>query len=147
VDNPALCHANVLEQPEGSPVSHVTGTLEGIRQSSIEQQQGIAQINEAVAQMDSITQQNAAMVEQLAASAQSLNGQVDAVDSSLRLFRLVSGEKTVAEVDAVALRRASKQAAATPKAASPVAAGQGARRPPARSAERASTADDDWSSF
>jgi aerotaxis receptor len=89
-------------------VMGVNGTLAGIRQSAHEQQQGIGQINEAVAHMDSITQQNAAMVEQLAAAAQSLNGQVEAVDSSLRLFRLAADETTVAEVDAVALRRSGK---------------------------------------
>jgi aerotaxis receptor len=91
-------------------VTGVTGTLDGIRRAAQEQQQGIAQVSEAVAHMDSITQQNAAMVEQLAAAAQSLNGQVDAVDSSLRLFRLAAGESTVAEVDAVALRRDLKLA-------------------------------------
>jgi aerotaxis receptor len=61
-------------------VTHVAQTLDGIRQAAQEQQQGIAQINEAVSHMDSITQQNAAMVEQLAAAAQSLNSQVEAVE-------------------------------------------------------------------
>jgi aerotaxis receptor len=91
-----------------SSVGEVNRVLDGIRIAADEQQRGVAQISEAVGHMDSITQQNAAMVEQLAASAQSLRGQVDEVNNSMRLFRLVPGEPTVAEVDAVALRRQAK---------------------------------------
>jgi aerotaxis receptor len=69
-------------------------------------------VNEAVATMDTITQQNAAMVEQLAASASTLQTQVQAVSNSMRLFRLVPGEATVAELDAVALRREAREPAA-----------------------------------
>ncbi len=88
-------------------VANVTATLDHIRTAAAEQQSGISQINEAVTQMDSITQQNAAMVEQLAASAQGLRNQVDSVSNSMRLFRLAPGEHTVAEVDAVQLRKAA----------------------------------------
>ena len=97
--------SDVLEQ-----VTHVSATLDGICQAAREQQQGISQVNEAVSHMDSITQQNAAMVEQLAAAAQSLNSQVEAVDSSLRLFRLKSGDNDLSQVDAVSLRRGAKAA-------------------------------------
>jgi uncharacterized phage infection (PIP) family protein YhgE len=79
-----------------------------INTAATEQQTGISQINQAVAQMDAITQQNAAMVEELAASALSLQGQVESVSQSMRLFRLVSGEPTVAENDAVALRQEAR---------------------------------------
>ena len=51
------------------------------------------------------TQQNAAMVEELAASAKSLQSQVEGVSSSMRLFRLVNGELTLSQIDAVQLRR------------------------------------------
>jgi aerotaxis receptor len=98
---------DVLDQ-----VTHVSKTLDGICQSAREQQQGISQINEAVSHMDSITQQNAAMVEELAAAAQSLNAQVAAVDSSLRLFRLSSRDNSLTSDDAVSLRRSTKAAAA-----------------------------------
>lgn len=83
-------------------VSHALGDLST---AANEQRSGVAQINSAVAQMDALTQQNAAMVEELAAAAQSLAGQVDAVNNSMRLFRLSPGDTTVAEVDAVGLRR------------------------------------------
>lgn len=62
--------------------------------------------------MDGLTQQNAAMVEELAAAAQSLRGQVESVSNSMRMFRLVPGEATVAEIDAVALRQDAKAALA-----------------------------------
>ena len=55
--------------------------------------------------MDIMTQQNAAMVEELAATAQTLQGQVESVSNSMRLFRLAPGELTLAQVDAVSLRR------------------------------------------
>ncbi|WP_157269830.1 methyl-accepting chemotaxis protein [Azohydromonas aeria] len=93
-------------------VSNVNQTLESIRLSSAEQQRGITQINEAVTHLDGITQQNAAMVEQLSASATSLQHQVESVRNSMRLFRLAPGEATVAEVDAVQLRREVKAASA-----------------------------------
>ncbi len=66
---------------------------------------GVSQINEAVTQLDGITQQHAAMVEQLAATAQSLDGQVLEVLGATGLFRLREADRTVAESDAVALRR------------------------------------------
>jgi aerotaxis receptor len=98
-------------------VTEVHATLEGISQAAREQQAGISQVNEAVAHMDSITQQNAAMVEELAAAAKSLDTQVEEVDRSMRLFRLRSGDASVADVDAVALRRAAKATSRAPQAA------------------------------
>ena len=92
-------------------VSKVNAVLDVISTAAIQQQAGVSQVNEAVTQLDSITQQNAAMVEELAATAQSLQGQVEAVNNSMRLFRLAPGELTVAEVDAVTLRREAKAAA------------------------------------
>ena len=86
-------------------VAKVRTTLDEISTAAREQQQGIAQINEGVNQIDGITQQNAALVEQLAAAAQSLQGRAQGVSDSMRLFRLVRGEQSLAEVDAVALRR------------------------------------------
>ncbi len=91
-------------------VDKVAAVLDEISHTSHEQTLGISQINEAVTQMDSITQQNAAMVEQLAATAGALNEQVLGVTNSMRLFRLKSGDRSVAQVDAVDLRRNAKMA-------------------------------------
>ncbi len=85
-------------------MEEVLGAVQGlktllgeIRHAAQEQQGGIRQINDAVGHLDGITQQNAAMVEQIAAAAQSLQGQVDEVSGSMRLFRLHPGDRTVAE--------------------------------------------------
>ena len=93
-------------------VTKVSTALDEISTASVEQKNGISQINEAVSHMDSITQQNAALVEQLAASAQSLRSQVGGVSNSMRLFRLVRGELSLSQIDAVGLRRDAKLLAA-----------------------------------
>jgi len=82
--------------------------LDGINTAASEQQDGIAQINAAVTQMDALTQQNASMVEELATAAQSLLGQVDGVNNSMRLFRLSAGDITLSQLDAVGQRRQLK---------------------------------------
>jgi aerotaxis receptor len=92
-------------------VAQVTGMLEDIRLAATNQLQGVSQISEAISAMDGITQQNAAMVEELAAASQSLTNQVDTVHSSIRVFRLRPGDQTLAEVDAVALRKEAKSGA------------------------------------
>ena len=89
-------------------VGQVSSVLEEISTASSEQRLGISQINEAITQMDSLTQQNAAMVEELAATARALQGQTHEVSNSMRLFRLKAGDQTVAQQDAVFLRRLAK---------------------------------------
>ena len=69
--------------------------------------------------MDGITQQNAAMVEELAATAQSVHGQARSVSNTMRLFRLESGELSLSQIDAVALRREGQQPAPSPVPALP----------------------------
>ncbi|MFN9470516.1 methyl-accepting chemotaxis protein [Acidovorax sp.] len=91
-------------------IGKVNSVLNEISTAAGEQKVGVSQINEAVTHMDSITQQNAAMVEELAAAAQSLYGQVQGVSSSMRLFRLRTGEISLSQADAVALRRAGSAA-------------------------------------
>ena len=101
-------HSHKSREQMGSAlnaVRDVSRVLTDISTASAEQQVGIAEVNQAVSLMDGITQQNAAMVEQLAAAAQSLDGQIEAVMSSMQLFRLLPQDRTVAEVDATHLRR------------------------------------------
>lgn len=90
-------------------VDMVAQRLEHIRHATHEQLTGTSQVTQSLSKMDGITQQNAAMVEELAAASQSLNEQVDTVHNSIRVFRLVAGDKTLAEDDAVALREAAQQ--------------------------------------
>jgi aerotaxis receptor len=148
-------------------VQRVTAVLEEISGSASEQSSGVAQVSEAVSQLDSITQQNAAMVEELSAAASSLNGQVEQVDNAIRVFRLTSTDTTLAEVDAVELRkqnstraeperapasagRAPAPAVARPKpAAAPApAVRKAASLPKPKPAAAASaSAEGDWESF
>ena len=95
-------------------VGQVSTLLGEVSTAAQEQQQGVSQVNEAVTHMDGITQQNAAMVEELAAAAQALNGQVQTVNHTLRLFRLRAGETSIAEGDAVALRKEQRAAVPAP---------------------------------
>jgi len=92
-------------------VHHVSSVLGDIGHTAGEQQRGIAQINDAVSQMDGITQQNAAMVEELAASAGAVLQQMRRASATMRVFRIAPGDVTLAEEDAVALRKAARQGA------------------------------------
>ncbi len=89
-------------------VQQVRGVLDEVARAAGEQQAGVAQISEAVMHMDGITQQNAALVEQLAASGVALGEQVANVMDTMALLRLREGEATLAERDAVALRREAR---------------------------------------
>jgi len=91
-------------------VGRVSQALNEISHATSEQQTGIAQINEAVTHIDGLTQQNAAMVEELASSAMQVSEQVASVAATLSLFRLRAGDKSVAELDAVDLRKQLKAA-------------------------------------
>jgi aerotaxis receptor len=86
-------------------VEKTAALLSEIRSATQEQEVGATQVNEAVAHLDSLTQQNAAMVEELAAAAKAMDDQVVMVHSSIRVFRLTDKDTTLAETDAVALRR------------------------------------------
>ncbi len=68
-------------------VSSVIGELSG---SSVEQSEGILEINQAISQLDQSTQQNAALVEEAAAAAQSLNEQAQSLDGLVGRFELTS---------------------------------------------------------
>ncbi|MEX1165565.1 MAG: methyl-accepting chemotaxis protein [Hydrogenophaga sp.] len=89
-------------------VGQVSALLSEVSTAGQEQQLGLSQVNSAVAQMDTITQQNAAMVEELAAAAQELTGQVGNVSGALNLFRLRADAPSIAESNAVEMRRANK---------------------------------------
>ncbi len=91
-------------------VGKVASVLEEISQATVEQSQGVAKVSTSVVEMDGITQQNAAMVEELAASAQSLTSQVQQVHDSICVFRLMEQDISLAEADAVALRRQHQEA-------------------------------------
>jgi methyl-accepting chemotaxis protein len=74
-----------------SQVKRVTDLIGEITSATMEQSNGIGQVNKAVTQLDQMTQQNAALVEQSAAAAQSLREQAHKLAQAVTVFRLTDG--------------------------------------------------------
>jgi methyl-accepting chemotaxis protein len=77
-------------------IKQVADIMAEISAASIEQSQGIEQVNQAIIQMDTVTQQNAALVEQAAAAAQSLQDQASQLAQVVGVFKLDGFEAPVA---------------------------------------------------
>ncbi|MEO0002336.1 MAG: hypothetical protein RLZZ22_28 [Pseudomonadota bacterium] len=103
--NLRAAEARVRMDEAMASVQKVTTVLEAIHSATQEQSNGISQISTAVIQLDSITQQNAAMAGEFATGAASLQDQVEKVHSTIRVFKLLENDTTLAEVDAVELRK------------------------------------------
>jgi methyl-accepting chemotaxis protein len=69
-------------------VKRVTDIMSEISAASIEQSQGIEQVNTAINQMDEVTQQNAALVEEAAAAAASLEEEAQNLNRSVSIFKV-----------------------------------------------------------
>ncbi|MEN3274847.1 MAG: hypothetical protein V7631_637 [Massilia sp.] len=74
-------------------VRQVNDIMAEISTATIEQEQGIGQINQAITEMDTVTQQNAALVEEAAAAAQSLQEQSSGLVEVVSVFKLAAGSK------------------------------------------------------
>ena len=83
-----VTHATATMHDIVQSVRHVTDLMSEISAASLEQSQGINQVNQAVVQMDQATQQNAALVEQAAAAAASLEDQAARLAQSVSVFKL-----------------------------------------------------------
>ena len=90
-------------------VQQMGEVLAQINQAAQEQTAGVVQVTQAVQAMDSIAQQNADLVVHLASSAAQMEQQTSAARDNIRVFRLSSQDRTHAETDAVALRKAARQ--------------------------------------
>jgi len=71
-------------------VKHVTDIMSEIAKASLEQAQGIEQVNSAIIDMEGVTQQNAALVEEAAAAAQSMQDQARRLVDRVNAFKLES---------------------------------------------------------
>jgi methyl-accepting chemotaxis protein len=69
-------------------VARVSDLIEVIGHASVEQSEGIGQVNQAVGLLDRSTQQNAALVEQSAAAAESLRHQAQGLTAAVGMFKL-----------------------------------------------------------
>jgi methyl-accepting chemotaxis protein len=129
-------------------IKRVTDIMNEISAASLEQSNGIEQVNTAVTQMDETTQQNAALVEEAAASAEALTSQAASMLQIVRRFRLDSGGLVAAD-NLVLPSLAQHGKPALPKPKKPVAARIAAPRkaPGAPVGKPADEDDDDWSEF
>ncbi|MCA1323787.1 methyl-accepting chemotaxis protein [Herbaspirillum sp. alder98] len=80
--------AGITMEEVVASVKRVSDVVAEISAASVEQSDGIEQINLAVTQMDEVTQQNAALVEEAAAAAQSLQEQSKRLTSTVSVFKL-----------------------------------------------------------
>ena len=88
-------HGSRLVNDSGAKLHEIVTAVKGvsdivseIASASLEQSDGIAQVNKAVMQMESMTQQNAALVEQAAAASQSMGEQARELETMVSFFQL-----------------------------------------------------------
>ena len=75
-------------------IKQVAEIVSAIAAVSVEQSNGIEQVNAALNQMDEVTQQNSALVEQNAAAAKSLEQQSQAMEEQVRFFQVDAAEQS-----------------------------------------------------
>jgi methyl-accepting chemotaxis protein len=136
-------------------VKRVTDLIGEITSSTLEQSNGIGQVNQAVTQLDQMTQQNAALVEQSAAAAESLKEQADKLAKAVAIFKLSRSEtqQVIAEAQAASRTAVVTKAAPAPKAPAPLkVAGKAAPKPaprpdPGPAPRKNDEANGDWKEF
>ena len=110
-----------------SSVRRVSDLIGEISASSVEQRDGIGQVNQAVSNLDQMTQQNAALVEESAAAAAGLRDQAQRLAELVAVFNV--GDQGL--VAALPARRDAPRAAAIATAAKPAAVRAEAKAVPA----------------
>jgi methyl-accepting chemotaxis protein len=124
-------------------VKQVADLMSEIAAASVEQSQGIGQVNQSITTMDDATQQNAALVEQAAAAAASLQEQAARLAEVVSVFKL----DDVAAPPSAVLRPSRPAPAAR---VIPVPALKSEKAPeasPPRRAAKAQPATEDWEEF
>jgi methyl-accepting chemotaxis protein len=102
-------------------IRRVTDIMSEITAASVEQSQGIEQVNTAITQMDEVTQQNAALVEEAAAAAESLEEQAQILAASVATFKVDNNDSqaVATHVPAAAATRHTPAATARKAIAAP----------------------------
>ena len=72
-------------------IKEISDLVSEIAGASMEQSNGVDQVNKALTQMEEVTQRNAALVEENAATAKTLEQQARAMDERVSFFRLARG--------------------------------------------------------
>jgi len=78
-------------------VKRVTDIMGEISAASLEQIEGIEQVNAAMAQMDGVTQKNATLVDQAAVATKALREEADQLEAVVSVFRLAHAGSDAAE--------------------------------------------------
>ena len=127
-----------------SSIRRVTDIMSEITAASVEQSQGIEQVNLAITQMDEVTQQNAALVEEAAAAAEALEEQAQNLSVSVATFKVDEGSGSTAIA-----RRATAPARHIAPARKPAALGKpGASKVLAKPKAKPQQDDDgEWEEF
>ena len=156
-----VAHAGTSMNEIVSSVRRVSDLIGEISASSIEQRDGIAQVNQAVNHLDQMTQQNAALVEESAAAAAGLRDQAQRLAQVVSVFdvghvALAAPAPRAAPARMPMAAPAKRVASAAPKLAAKPALKRPAPAPakapalaqPATRAKAKAPADDgDWESF
>ncbi len=89
---------NQSSDTQGEIVNSITlveDIMAEISSASMEQSQGIEQVNAAVTSMDTVTQQNAALAEQTSAAAISLTERAEEMNKMMDFFTIKRGDSTI----------------------------------------------------
>ena len=105
-------------------IKEISDLVSDIAGASLEQSNGVDQVNKALSQMDEVTQRNAALVEENAATAKTLEQQAKAMDERVSFFRLARGMSAASKAAPAA--KPVKAAANAPQRAA-AGAGKSAR--------------------
>jgi methyl-accepting chemotaxis protein len=132
-------------------VKRVSDLIGEITNSTLEQSNGIGQVNQAVTQLDQMTQQNAALVEQSAAAAQSLREQADKLAKAVAIFKLSrsQAQEVIATAQVASRNAVVAKAAPAPRTPPAAKALPPVRRPPSDAPKPPKANDDsgEWREF
>ncbi|WP_332852069.1 methyl-accepting chemotaxis protein [Duganella sp. S19_KUP01_CR8] len=110
--------AGTTMQEVVASIKQVTDIVGEISAATQEQNDGIAQVHQAVTQMDQTTQQNSALVEETAAAAQTLRDQADKLEQVVSAFKINASAAAYAPPKRP-VRAAAPVVATLPRAAAP----------------------------
>lgn len=89
-------------------IKGVADIMAEITAASVEQSDGIAQVNIAISKMDEVVQQNAALVEEAAAAAGSMQDQANSLNIAVSIFKLSDQDSAQQKVTSLPRSQATK---------------------------------------
>ena len=129
-------------------IKGVADIMAEITAASVEQSDGIAQVNIAISKMDEAVQQNAALVEEAAAAAGSMQDQANNLNQAVSIFKLSGDDKSKQYTSSPMAVSSPKPAAVRKPAAKKVTVKSLANdNSSASKASKSAAADQDWEEF